>query len=290
MPQLTFLFGDFEFDSSKSTLKRSGSQVKLQPQPMRVLEMLLAAQGKLVTPEQIRLHIWGESTYVDFEQGLNFAIRQIRVALEDTSSQPRYISTIPKQGYKFLASLPPAPKPSPTLWIVCASSAFLLLAAGAIYFRQTSPISIKVSKITSLQGNENAPALSPDGKRLAFSWEGDDPVETSTFRSIFVMLASGGPPVRLTHSKSYDNAPSWSPDGNWIAFFRFHNSTGADLMLIPSIGGAERCRFTQDYDKRLVPINFRITWTPDSKHLVFSSSLQSPYVGALLSLDRKSVV
>ncbi len=284
MPILTFRFGNFEFDPSKSTLKRAGSLVKLQPQPMRVLEMLLAAQGTLVTREQIRLHIWGESTHVDFEQGLNFAIRQIRIALDDTSAEPSFIATVPRQGYKFLLAVP-NPQPSGgTIKLAVALSVILLAASSAFFLRTPASAPLKVSKITSLPGNENSPSLSPDGQRIAFSWEGDSPANKSKSRGIFVMLLSGSLPVRLTNTNEFDNSPTWSPDGNWIAFLRHHTPTGLDLVVIPSIGGTERIRFTQPYDSSILPTSMAVCWSPDSKFLLLSSSLQSSFLGAIVQL------
>lgn len=96
-------FGDFEFDSLSGRLFRGDRPVNIQPQPLRVLAALLDRAGEIVSREQLRAHIWGESTFVEFDQGLNYCIRQIRLALRDRSSQPLYIETLPKQGYRFIA-------------------------------------------------------------------------------------------------------------------------------------------------------------------------------------------
>jgi TolB-like protein/Tfp pilus assembly protein PilF len=98
-------FGDFEFDDQTFQLRRAGVLLRLQQQPARVLAFLLSHRGSLVTREQIRLAIWGEDTFVDFEQGLNFCIRQIRLALNDQAEKPLYIETLPRLGYRFVAPI-----------------------------------------------------------------------------------------------------------------------------------------------------------------------------------------
>jgi len=104
-----FLFGHFSFDAPSGTLLRQGTPVRLQPQPARVLAILLARAGEAVTREELRQQIWPEGTYVDFERGLNFSIARIRAALNDTAESSRYIETLPKRGYRFVAPVRMAP-------------------------------------------------------------------------------------------------------------------------------------------------------------------------------------
>src|SRR5215472_6992060 len=94
-------FDVFELDSAAGELRRQGDRVKLPPQPFRVLELLVRRGGEVVTRADIRERIWSDS-FVDFEQGLNFCIRQIREALGDTADAPRFIETLPRRGYRFL--------------------------------------------------------------------------------------------------------------------------------------------------------------------------------------------
>lgn len=95
-------FDDFEVDQRAGELLRDGEPVRIQPQPFRVLKFLLEHPGQTVTREQLRQHIWGGATYVEFDQGLNYCIRQIRVALGDNAANPVYVETLPKQGYRFI--------------------------------------------------------------------------------------------------------------------------------------------------------------------------------------------
>ena len=96
-------FGDFEFNSLSGELFQDGHCVKIQRQPLRVLAVLLEKPGEIVSREQFRTRVWGDATFVEFDQGLNYCIRQIRVALSDGASKPLYIETLPKQGYRFIA-------------------------------------------------------------------------------------------------------------------------------------------------------------------------------------------
>src|SRR5215471_4243130 len=94
-------FDVFELDSAAGELRRHGDRIKLPPQPLRVLELLVRHGGEVVTRSDIRDRIWSDS-FVDFEQGLNFCIRQIREALGDDAEAPRFIETLPRRGYRFL--------------------------------------------------------------------------------------------------------------------------------------------------------------------------------------------
>jgi DNA-binding winged helix-turn-helix (wHTH) protein/TolB-like protein len=109
-------FGVFEFSPASGELRREGVPVRLQAQPAKVLALLVSKAGELVTREQLQREIWGDGTHVDFERGLNFCIAQVRSALGDSSEAPRYLETVPKQGYRFVAPIavvPPATTPAP---------------------------------------------------------------------------------------------------------------------------------------------------------------------------------
>jgi DNA-binding winged helix-turn-helix (wHTH) protein len=95
-------FGAFELDLDAEQLLKNGRLVHLQPQPFKLLCLLTSQTGKLVTREEIRAVLWKNDTFVDFEQGVNFAIKQVREALSDQAEHPVYIQTMPKRGYKFL--------------------------------------------------------------------------------------------------------------------------------------------------------------------------------------------
>src|ERR1041385_8442232 len=96
-------FDHFELDTVTGELLSADKPVRLPPQPARVLDVLASNAGRLVTRDELREKVWSDDTFVDFEQGLNFCIKQIRDALGDDAKAPTYIETLPKRGYRFLA-------------------------------------------------------------------------------------------------------------------------------------------------------------------------------------------
>lgn len=103
-------FGTFTFDSGSLELAREGRRVALEPQPARALARLLAGAGELVSREEMRAAIWGDDTHVDYDRGLAYCIGQVRTALGDSGDNPRFVQTLPKRGFRFVA--PVAPRPS----------------------------------------------------------------------------------------------------------------------------------------------------------------------------------
>ncbi len=102
-PTAVFRFGPFEFSPTLGELRKSGTLLKLQPQPARLLLLLVSNPGEIVRREQIQQAVWGNAIIVDYDLGVNRCIRQIRSVLPDNPESPRYIKTIPRQGYSFIA-------------------------------------------------------------------------------------------------------------------------------------------------------------------------------------------
>ena len=105
-------FGIFELDSEAEQLHKNGRVVRMQPKPFKLLCLLAGQAGKLVTREEIQKALWTSDTFVDFDQGVNFAIKQVREALGDDADRPLYIQTVPKRGYRFVAPLDRGPVPA----------------------------------------------------------------------------------------------------------------------------------------------------------------------------------
>ena len=112
-------FGVFELDLREGELRREGLPVKLQPQPVKVLALLAQNGGRTVTRDELKAEVWGDSTFVDFDRGLNFCVLQIRTALGDDADNPRFVQTVPRKGYRFIAPVerangdaPAAPPPA----------------------------------------------------------------------------------------------------------------------------------------------------------------------------------
>src|SRR5215831_13338832 len=98
-------FGIFELDLDNCELRKGGVLVKLQSQPFQLLALLAGHPGQIVTREEIRRGLWGEETFVDFDQSINFCVNKLRDALEDDPQRPRYIETVPRKGYRFVAAI-----------------------------------------------------------------------------------------------------------------------------------------------------------------------------------------
>jgi DNA-binding winged helix-turn-helix (wHTH) protein len=104
-PSRLIRFGAFELDAVNEELRKAGVSLKMHPQPLRVLLLLAEHAGQAVTREEIQHCLWGDNTFVDFERGINFCINQIRTALGDDAENPRYVETLPRRGYRFIATV-----------------------------------------------------------------------------------------------------------------------------------------------------------------------------------------
>src|SRR5688572_6221642 len=119
----TARFGPYEADLATGELRREGTKVPLQDKPFQMLALLLRRPGELVTREELRSELWPADTFVDFEHGLNTAVKKLRQALDDSAETPRFVETLPRRGYRFVAPVSmetpvavagdPAPAPAP---------------------------------------------------------------------------------------------------------------------------------------------------------------------------------
>jgi len=100
---VVFRFGPYESHAKSLELYKHGTKLKVRPQPLRLLNLMLSQAGKVLTREELRQELWSSETFVDFEHGLNSAVKAVRSALNDSVTEPRYIETIPKVGYRFIA-------------------------------------------------------------------------------------------------------------------------------------------------------------------------------------------
>src|SRR3989442_15329983 len=101
----TVRFGDFELDQDTGELRRGGIRIRLQEQPLQMLQILLEQPGKVVAREELQKRIWSSDTFVDFDHGINNAIKRLREALADTAETPRYVETLPRRGYRFIGKI-----------------------------------------------------------------------------------------------------------------------------------------------------------------------------------------
>ena len=282
-------FEKFEVDLNAGELRKNGQKIRLQEQPFQILAMLFERPGGIVTREEIRQKLWAADTFVDFDHGLNSAVGRLREALNDSAGTPRFIETVPRKGYRFIAQLAEEPQAADTAeperkrfprgTIVLTVVGLALLLAVQIGWRsqkrgQTSMPPIEFVPLAGLPGAEEDPAVSPDGHQVAFRLRNGR--ENS---GIFTALVGGEKPLRLT-SDLGDCSPAWSPDGRQIAFLRLI-ADKFEIYTIPALGGTEHKLYT---GRR--PFAPRLAWSPDGKVLAFSQgqeNLRSPIT--LLSLS-----
>ena len=106
-------FGVFELDLEAGELRKAGARLRVQKQPFEILRVLVQRPGEIITREELRAEIWSADTFVDFDNSLNTSINKLRDVLGDTSSSPRFIETIPRRGYRFIAPVTGKELPSP---------------------------------------------------------------------------------------------------------------------------------------------------------------------------------
>lgn len=133
-------FGDFTLDPRTGELRRAGELVRIPPQPALALQYLVRQGDRLVSREEMRQVLWSDGRQVDFEQGLNFCIRQLRGLLGDDAEAPRYIATVPRRGYRFIApvlglAVQARVLRRPASWAVGLGGAILFLVSIAAYLR-----------------------------------------------------------------------------------------------------------------------------------------------------------
>jgi DNA-binding winged helix-turn-helix (wHTH) protein/TolB-like protein len=178
---VVYRFGIFAFDDRGALLTRSDRRVPLEPQPARALALLLARAGDLVSREELKTHLWGEDTHVDFDRGLAYCIRELRAALGDSADNPRFVQTLPRRGFSFIAPVEsiadgeaPAVSPvetadplapgTPTVvggWTVAAAIAVVALivgAAGALMVARDRPPARPIVAVAVFENESGDPS------------------------------------------------------------------------------------------------------------------------------------
>jgi DNA-binding winged helix-turn-helix (wHTH) protein len=141
----TVRFGAFEVDVRTGELRKNGLKIKLQDQPFRVLIILLRHAGDVVMREELRRELWPNDTFVDFDHGLNAAVRRLRDALDDSAENPRFIETLPRHGYRFITTTlrnpiqPETPASPLRRWSVPVLAALSLIALALFVWGRDNP-------------------------------------------------------------------------------------------------------------------------------------------------------
>jgi Tol biopolymer transport system component/DNA-binding winged helix-turn-helix (wHTH) protein len=245
-------FGIFEVDQRAGELRRNGARVKLQEQPFQVLTLLLERPGEVVTREELQTRLWPADTFVDFDHSLNAAVRRLRDALGDSAENPRFVETVARRGYRFLApvrggspavdaevSLAPT-HPSRRWWVVAAAGALVLAGVGlGLFMGRRAPLPSPPSPPTQrrLTANPseypiNNAALSHDGRYLAFSDQ----------TGFYLRQVETGETHPLVLPQGFRAQPvAWFPDGTHILATSVAGPTERPaLWQLSTVGGSPR--------------------------------------------------
>ena len=231
-----FRFGLFEADLENARLTRKGVRIRLQEQPFRILAMLLERPGQIVTREELRPELWPTGTYVDFDGSLNAALKRLRSALDDDADNPRFIETIPKRGYRFIAPVNiegPALSREPEI---------------------PPPLSDVLPKPVEIRSRANlpAPAIAPrvSGRRWVFVL--GPAVILLALSAVFILRkrAAAPPPVRPEQSSVDIGSLRRS-----VAVLGFQNASGrsSDAWLSTSLAEMLRTELGAGGSLRVVP-------------------------------------
>jgi Tol biopolymer transport system component/DNA-binding winged helix-turn-helix (wHTH) protein len=268
-------FGPFELDPDAEQLRKRGVVLKLQPQQFVVLLMLAQRAGEIVTRQEIQQHVWGDGTFVDFDRAINYCINQIRSTLGDNAERPRYIETIPRRGYRFIApvearpfgrlpsrepaSLPGTAAPAkpeiteqsanlgarrnPGFWprVAVVAGFILLLGAALLHYggwqTRRSPSSESRSLVRAGTGAVGQSA----GSRV---------------------LAPAVMP--LTSNPGNEIQPGFSPDGNQVVYAFNEGGEGPYHIYVKAVGSDQTVRLTSGPSDDMSP-----AWSPDGESIAF---------------------
>jgi Tol biopolymer transport system component/DNA-binding winged helix-turn-helix (wHTH) protein len=232
----TIRFADFEVDIESGELRRGDTRIILQEQPRRILALMLSRPGQLITREELRQQIWGDQTFVDFEHGLNAAIKRLRDNLGDSAEEPRFIETMPRRGYRFIAAIerppepepPPAPEPPPpSPWpLRLAAVAIILLAIlGAAYLPDLERLwGVGASRdmawgepgtmatVAASPDAEHDSRISPDGQWLSFI------ARRGVEGRIWIRSIRDAVPRPVSTAGGLITSHAWSTSGDQIAY------------------------------------------------------------------------
>jgi eukaryotic-like serine/threonine-protein kinase len=282
-------FGTFELDLRSGDLWRAGRRRTLQEQPLAVLVVLLEHPGDVVRRDDLCALLWPDGTFVDFEHGLNAAVKRLRDSLGTDPEATGLIETVPRRGYRFTAAVElvedpkpePGPKPTPprtswlTTWRAVGASIALILTGGGVALYAwlrvgSAPAEAGrvansphlLAQVTYETGWATQPAISPDGQFVAYAsdrGQGDN-------LSIWVQRLDGGAPRQLTHQSLNDIEPAFSPDGSRIAFRS--DRSGGGIYTIPAHSGGQ--------EERLVSGGHEPRYSPDGRYIAYWTGAPQP--------------
>jgi Tol biopolymer transport system component/DNA-binding winged helix-turn-helix (wHTH) protein len=281
---LIYQFDSFQVEPSSFRLSKDKSPLGLEPKALQLLLFLLRNKGRLLKKQELLEAVWGDASVT--ENALTREIALLRRVLGDDTRRPRYIETVPTQGYRFIAevieirvndsSAPQpvvAPQPNPTITerrhllrpdarLLLPIAVLLLAGAAAVLFWMIRPNPsqglasraghFQLVQLTSSDGLDCFPSFSPDGKSIAYSSD-----RSGTFE-IYLRQSNGGE-IQLTRDGAENVEPAWSPDGQWIAY---HSEKNGGIWVMPTFGGSVR---------RLTDFGSQPSWSHSSSRIAFES-------------------
>lgn len=313
-------FDRFEVDLRSGELRKAGHRIRLQAQPFELLTMLLEHAGEVVTREEVCRKLWPNDTFVDFDHSLAAAVNKIREALGDSADNPRFVETLPKRGYRFIAEIrreqPPAlvmasapdkaaasgispdsvaghsegsltetvpqqvgnarPQSAAvkSLWLIIGFSAAAVIVLvgwlGAREHRKPAAASASYTQLTSFSDSVFSPAISPDGRMIAFLR--GNAASFPSVGEVYTKVLPNGEPVQLTHDGWHKYALAFSPDGSRVVYTRA-GIPGWDTVTISAFGGEPRV---------LLPNAAGLTWL-DEQHVLYSEIKSGLHMGVTTS-------
>lgn len=293
-----YQFGDFRLDCGRFELLRNGRAIQLERKPMELLILLIESDGQLVPRAEIAGRLWSSEVFVDTEHGINTAIRKIRQVLGDVPESPRFVQTVTGKGYRFSAPVarilpadcppapaPPVPSPSPpassplprkpVVWYI-AGSACALFAIASIAFYSSQHLSPKVTytQLTDFTDSAVAPALSPDGRMLAFI-RGSNAFLSSD--QIYVKMLPNGEPKRISDDSRPKYGLAFSPDESEIAY----------TVLDPPAFSTYTVSVLGSEPHLLLKNSAGLVWL-DPHQLLYSQIRSGIHLGVVTSTDTRS--
>jgi DNA-binding winged helix-turn-helix (wHTH) protein/Tol biopolymer transport system component len=268
----TIRFGIFEANFRSGELRRNGIRIRLQEQPLQILNLLLEKPGEVVSREELQAHLWPADTFVDFDHSLNAAIKRLRDALGDSAENPRFVETLARRGYRFIApvnngpvtiSLPMEAIPQlpalqhPYLWIAFVGLLVLGLTGGWFLGRRTSSKIVPRFDEKRVTANPaelpiRSAALSRDGNYVAYA----------DANGLFLHVLETGETRPVTVPNGLRPRPiGWFPDGTHILAFARDPQTGKPSLWSFSVLGAEPRKVIEDALFGAI--------SPDGQHIAF---------------------
>lgn len=299
-------FGAFELDARAGELWNAGVRVPLQDQPLKLLERLLDRPGEVVTRDDLRGCLWPGDTFVDFEQGVNAAVKRLREALGDSAEAPRFVQTLPRRGYRFIASVETDDaNGAPAGGADAHSNGDGDAGAHAQGITQALP----QAQASATQGTANGDA-NGDSVRSAIAWRRAAaaigiagvlltaavwitlvrPYRTGASASSPESPSASLPPPRvvpLTRLDGSEHQPTFSPDGSQVAFTWDNGAPDNADIYVTLVGSAEVRRLTTDPGRDFAP-----QWSPDGRQIAYvratgSTSQRVRVMSALGGSDRE---